>query len=252
MDALARDELNGAEHLSTNGLLAYHRGELPPAESAAVREHLSLCPECAAAVLDAADFFADDEEDEEGGPSADLEARWRNLRAALGRPEERPPFQAAPAPPHRRSLVRSLPFAYGLAAAFAALSISLLFFRGAAPPPRPQANAGLYDLAPVGVERGEGGGGERRSIRFRSPQGSALLILNPAVTSRYPRHGARIRRTDGTVVWSSEDLVPQQPGGFYLSLPAGALPAGDYSIELYGIAEGGETPLGTYPIAIEK
>ena len=260
MSALAREELAGKEHPETSRLVAYHRGELPPAEAAAIREHLSLCDPCAEVVLDAADFFAAaadaaDEEDEETAP-ADLDAAWEEIRAATGRGQARPPSPATPAPmpasppPPRRPLYRSLPFAYGLAATFAVLSLGLVLFRGASAPSAPQVNAGLYDLTSINAERSERT--EPKTIRFRSPEDIALLILNPEVASHAPRHGVRIRNAQGGVVWSSEDLEPQEPGGFRLGLTGRGLPAGRYSVELYGITGSQETPVGTYPIVIEK
>lgn len=252
MAALAREELRGADHPSTARLIAYHRGEIPPVEAAAVTEHLSLCSECAAILLDAAEFFS--EEDGEEAASADLEASWQELRAAVPRGKERSPSAVpSPVPPPAappRSLLRSLAFAYGLAATFAAVSVGLLIFRTPVPPPQPQVNPGLYDLTPSGAERGEGT--LVASIRFQTPASSALLILNPAVVASSTHYGVRIRRMDGPVVWQSEALVPQASGAFHLSLPSGALPAGRYSLELYGVTAGRETSLGTYRIAIEK
>jgi hypothetical protein len=255
MAALAREELRGATHPPPRRLAAYQRGELPPAEAAAVAEHLSLCSACTAVVLDAAEFFAaDDEDHDEEAAAADQEESWRELQAARAKTEERRPA-AAPAPPPprpspRRPLFRSLGFAYGLAAVFAAVNVGLIVFRGPQPPPQPQVNAGLYDLAPSGAARGE----EARPtpIRFQTPGGSALLILNPAVVPGSARYGVRIRRTDGSVVWRSEDLVPQSSASFHLSLPAGALPLGQYELELYGVTEGRETALGEYRIEVEE
>jgi hypothetical protein len=254
MAALAREELRGMEHPSTSRLIAYHRGEIPPAEMTALREHLSLCEACSALVLDAAEFFSDDD-DEEDAESPDFEVAWQGLQAARRGAEERSPLLAPvlsmpPSAPPRRSLVRSLAFAYGVAATFAALSLGPVLFRETIPPPQPQPNAGFYDLTSSGSERGEAI--QETSIRFRTPGDSALLILNPKVVADSARHGVRIHRVDGSVVWGSENLVPQASGGFHLSLPAGVLPPGRYSLELYGITEGRESLLGTYPIAIEK
>jgi hypothetical protein len=247
MIALTREELHSAEHPSTSQLIAYHRGEIPPEEVPAIREHLSLCKECTALVLDAAEFFANDEE----AAPADLEASWQEFRAAT-RAEERPPSPVLYPPtsiPHR-SFVRSRVFAYGAVATFAVISVGLVFFKEMSPSPRPQVNVGLYDLTSSGSERGE----EARAtpIRFQTPSGSALLILNPAIVANSARYGVRIHRADGAVVWWSEDLVLQAPGGFHLSLPAGALSLGPYSLELYGITEGREKLLGTYRIVIEQ
>lgn len=251
MAALAHEALRGTEHPSTNQLIAYQRGELPAVEVAAIREHLSLCEECAALVLEAAEFFADEEE-EEANP-ADLEAAWEELRAAIPGKKERPPspLPVPPPPPiQRHSLLRSLSFAYGLAAIFALASIGLLLFHEWRPALRPQVNAGLYDLTPTGSERGFGA--PPTLIRFRSRDDSALLILNPAVAANSARYGVRIRREDGAVLWRSEGLELLAPGAFHLTLPAGALPPGRYSLELYGITEVRQRPLGTYRIAIER
>jgi hypothetical protein len=146
--------------------------------------------------------------------------------------------------------LQSLSFAYGLAATFALVSLCLLLFHEWSPAPRPQVNAGLYDLTPTGSERGFVA--PPSPIRFRSRDDSALLILNPAVVANAARYGVRIRRAEGAVLWRSEGLELQAPGAFRLTLPARALPPGRYSLELYGITGGREKPLGTYRIAIER
>jgi hypothetical protein len=252
MAALAREEIRGAQHPSTSRLIAYHRGELPQTEAAAITEHLSLCELCTALILDAAEFFTDDEEEDAESP--DLEALWQELQTATsrtGKPAPSP-IPVVPLPPTvpRRSLVRSLAFAYGVAAIFAAASVGLVFFKATSSPPRPQVNVGLYDLTSSSSERGESS--QLTPIRFQSPGGSALLILNPAVVANSARYGVRILRADGTAVWRSEDLVRQNSGVFHLSLPAGAFRAGRYSLELYGITQSGERLLGTYRIEMEK
>jgi len=256
MAALAREELRSAEHLSTTRLMAYHRGEIPPTETTAITEHLSLCKECSSLMLEVAEFFADDEEEDEDTAPPDLEPAWQELRGAMSGTEPRRPPSPIPVPslppaaPPQRSLVRSLAFAYGVAATCAAVSIGLFVFRETTPPLRPQVNPGLYDLTSSGLDRSEAP--PATPIRFRTPDDSALLILNPDGAPDSARYGVRIHGANGAVVWQSEDLVLQTPGGFHLSLPAGALPPGRYSLKLYGITQGRETPLGTYPIAIEK
>jgi hypothetical protein len=252
MTVLAREVLRGTEHPSTKHLIAYQRGRMPPAEEAAIREHLSLCQECTGLVLDAADFFADDQ-DEEATP-ADLEASWQRICEAMRIPDERSPAPAlALGGPLRSPLLQSLAFAYALAATFAAVSVGLFVFAagGKGPPLQPQANVRIYDLTSSNSQRGDET--KLSSIRFRSPVDSALLILNPAqVPAPSAQHGVRIRRGDAALVWQSEDLAPEPTGGFHLGLPAGALLPGKYHLELYEIAAGRETPLGNYSIAIEK
>src|SRR6185295_5573971 len=82
MADLAREEVRGAEHPAPNRLVAYHRGELPASEAAAVVDHLSLCPECAALLLEAVRFLEDDEEEEEEDEAKETEEAWRALQAA--------------------------------------------------------------------------------------------------------------------------------------------------------------------------
>lgn len=253
MVALAREELRSAEHLSTTRLIAYHRGEIPATEAAAITEHLSLCRECSALMLEVAEFFADDDE-EEDVPSSDPEAAWQKLRKAMSGAEPlrslSPVLSLPPPAPSQRSLIRSLAFAYGVAATCAAVSVGLIVFKDMTPSPRPRANPGLYDLTSNGSDRAEAA--DATPIRFRTPGDSAFLILNPEVAPDSARYGVRIHSAGGAVVWRSDDLVLQSPGGFHLNLPAGTLPPGRYSLKLYGITEGRETPLGTYQIAIEK
>jgi hypothetical protein len=258
MAALAHEELRGAKHPATSQFIAYYRGEIPSAEAAAIREHLSLCDDCSALVLDAAEFFADEDEEEEAAeattPSDDVEAAWEELRALVSgaKTPPSPPTLILPPPPSipQRSLVRSLAFAYGVAAVFAALSVGLFLFKGTSPPQQPQVNAGFYDLTSSHSERGEGP--LPTPVRFRSPDDSAHLILNPEVVADSARYGVRIRDADGGIIWRSEALELQASGVFHLSLPARAFPPGRYSLELYGIKEDRETLLGIYRIAIEK
>jgi hypothetical protein len=246
MQALAREELGGAEHPSASKLIARHRGALPAAAAAAITEHLSLCSACTALALDVAELFGGDEDEEEPAPG-EVEAVWRQLHTAQRKAETVPPAR-----PPRRPWFRSLAFAYGLAASFAAAGIAVLLLRPlTGPPPRPQANAGLYDLAPAAGERGQAS--RPAAIRFRTHRDSALLILNPAVVAEAPQAVLRIRRADGVEVWRLDGLDRQPNGAFHLGLPAGALAPGSYSLELYGTgATGAPGPLlGTYWITLE-
>jgi hypothetical protein len=253
MTALAREELKGAEHPSALRLIAYHRGQIPPAEMETIREHLSLCQACTAIVLDAADFFAEDEEEEDEIAPSELAASWDELDAARRRTaaSSRPagPLRREPSSP-RRSIFRSLGFAYGLAAILAAVSLGVLAIRETGFPPRPTANVGLYDMTSASSQRGERV--VPTTIHFRSPDDLALLVLNPAVVPRSARYRVRVRNAIGTLVWSSESLVLQPSGAFHIGLPATAFPPGRYSLSLYGLTAGRETPLGSYPIVVER
>jgi hypothetical protein len=256
VDQLVREERRGGEHVPMQRLIAYHRGELPAPEAAAVADHLALCGDCTERLLDAAEFLADEEELE----AHEADASGQHLTAAragglAGCSGARPADAAAHsrparAPRRKLSLLRSPRFAYGLAAVFAALSLGLLLFvrsSGAPGPPAPMPNEPAYDLAPAGSQRAAAAA---TTIRLPAPAGSAHLILNPSAAPTAPRHGVRFRRADGRVVWQDESFVPQALGTFRLRLPAGAFPPGRYTIELYGLYDGREEPLGTYPVTL--
>jgi hypothetical protein len=236
---LAREELRDGEHVPMERLVAHHRGELTAPEASAVAGHLALCGDCTQRLLDAAEFLADDEEDTE---AEEAEASRRPLQTSqAGGLSGRPPLL---------SLSRSLGFAYGLAAVFAMLALGLaLFSRGAGGPPAPRPNEPAFDLASVESQRGEV---EETTVPLSTPDSSAYLILNPPAPPTARRHGVRFRRTDGRVAWQDESFVPQALGTFRLRLPAGALPPGSYTIELYGLRNGREEPLGTFRIALRE
>jgi hypothetical protein len=234
---LAREALRDAVHPTTGRLLAYHCGEVSSEERAEIREHLSLCEECSALVLDAAKFFVDDEPE---GSSLHLEAEWQKLRAEMPGAEKFPWWH---------SLVRSLTFAYCVAAIFATLSAGLVFFKRQNPL-RPQINTGIYNLMPSGSERDRDV--HVTPIRFSGPSDSALLILNTKAITDSTQIGVRIHRANGTIIWKSEGLVLQDPGCFHLTVSPGALQPGYYSLELYGLAGNKEQALGTFSITVES
>lgn len=61
------------DHPSAERLVAYRAGELGDADREAVRDHLALCRECAAIVLDLAGRHRDE---------AELDAAWERLRSS--------------------------------------------------------------------------------------------------------------------------------------------------------------------------
>ncbi len=251
MEQLASDQLRGAEHPPTERLLAYQRDEIRPAEAETIAEHVSLCRECAALVLDASDFFADDEAERATAFPAESGQGLQAVPQVSLASASKPAALDSPRSIRQRPLVGSLALAYGVAAAAAAVSVSLLVLRPSQSS-RPQVNTRLYDLTSSGSERGVGA--TTTAIRFRSPTDSALLILNPSFVPKQAalRYGVRILDVGGAVLWHSNDLVPQTSGAFHVTLPARALQPGSYSLKLYGITDGRKTVLGTYEIVTEK
>lgn len=265
---LARESAEGSAHAPTVRLVAYRRGELPEAEASALAEHLSICPACASELLEIAELFGDAEEDAEEEAEAD-ERLWRRIEAEIRPtvPEVAPQNQPAivlplaqsrmAIPPRRprRSIFRSLPAAYALAAGFAALSLGLfLFGRIHGQSAAPRLNEGLYDLSDRGTERGVLAVERVKSIRFAEGAVSAILILNPTQTvAPSGVFGVRFRRADGGVAWQADrGLVPQRLGSFQIGISRDSFPPGRYTVELFESRDGGELPLGTFLVSIER
>lgn len=248
-----------SDHAPTVRLVAYRRGELSEADAAALAEHLSLCPACAGELLEIAEFL--DDEGEEGDAEA-AGRLWRRIEPEIRPGEkvaERPEVQALRStlrPP--RSIFRSLPAAYALAAAFAALSLGLfLFGRSAAPDLSPRLNEGLYDLSDRGTERGSAEGGGETAIDFSNGGRSAILILNPThPAAPGGRYGVRFLRADGAVAWEArEGLAPRPLGTFQIGISRETFPAGRYIVELFETRDGGERgerPLGRFRVSIQR
>lgn len=245
-------------HASAVRLVAYRRGKLSEADAASLAEHLSRCPVCADELLEIAEFLGDEGEEGEGEAAGRL---WRRIEPEI-RPElhaaERPevPSIRPEGPPRRapRSVFRSLPVAYALAAALAALSLGLyLFGRG----PRdlsPRLNEGLYELSDRGTERGVAEAGGGTTIRFAGGADSAILVLNPRLPADPSgRYGVRFLRADGAVAWQArEGLVPQRLGTFQIGISRESFVPGRYTVELFESRDGGERPLGRFPVSIER
>jgi hypothetical protein len=261
----ARETGEGSVHVPTVRLVAYRRGELAEAEASALAEHLSICPACASELLEIAELFDDAEEETEAD-----ERLWRRIEAEIrpALPEVAPEIQPEVArlplpttlpaiPPRRppRSIFRSLPVAYALAAGFAALSLGLfLFGRMHGTDAAPRLNEGLYDLSDRGSERSIREVDRVKTIRFAEGSSSAILILNPTqAPAASGTYGVRFRRANGSVAWQAErGLVPQRLGTFQIGISRDSFSPGRYTVELFEARDGGELPLGTFLVSIEK
>ena len=267
---LARKERESAEasaHAPAVRLVAYRRGELSEADAAALAEHLSICPACASELLEIAEFLDDEGEEGEGETEtagrlwSRIEPEIRPVEELEERPAEpamrstlRPPGSLRPPRP-ARSIFRSLPAAYALAAAFAALSLGLILFgRGAVPDLSPRLNEGLYDLSDRGTERGPAEAGGETAIEFAAGSDSATLILNPTrPADPAGRYGVRFLRADGGVAWEArQGLVPRPLGTFQIGISRETFPEGRYTVELFETRDEGERPLGRFPVSIGR
>lgn len=230
-------------HPAPEKLAAYHAGELSPEEEGRIQDHLALCRECAALLLD-----LDGLADPDFGAGADLagkETVWQSLREEIS-----PRAQVVPL---RRPVPSSPRWLQALAASLliATLGLSLWVVslrRTVAELSAPQENAPVLDLY-SGTARGEGSPAPvltvPSNIRFFT------IILNPAGQRRYERYRVEIARAGGEKVWSGQGIEPSPFGSFSLTLPRRAVGPGDYRVRLFGRSGGTEEPIEEYAFRVE-
>lgn len=239
MAELARRDLDA--HPDPERLAVYHAGDLSPEEEDRIQDHLALCPECAALLLD-----LDGLADPGFGAGADLsgkEAVWQSLK------KETAP-QARVAPLRRPSSSRWLQ-ALAASLLIATLGLSLWVAslrRTVAELSAPQANAPVLDLY-SGTARGEGS--PAPSLTVPPDVRFFTLILNPAGQRRYERYRVEIVRVGGEAVWSGQEIEPSPFGSFSLTLPRRAIGPGDYRVRLFGRSGGTEELIEEYAFRVE-
>jgi type II secretory pathway pseudopilin PulG len=117
-------EESQGDHLEPEKLVAYHFKKLPSDEAEQTQNHLVMCRQCTALLLDLAAFCAPQEGESERSSRMESEAAWAGLRALL-----QAKLQARQSPdPSRPSFfqrLRELTFPARLASALAILSLAL-------------------------------------------------------------------------------------------------------------------------------
>jgi len=112
----------------------------------------------------------------------------------------------------------------------------------------PQIISGIASLSPAAdVVRG-GEPAATQEILARQP----TVVLLPAVHQETHRdHAVEILDASGKVAWSATGLTRNADSdGYVLSLAPGVLPAGTYTIHVYGIADGRREPVESYSIRV--
>lgn len=241
---LAARSQAGDPHPATEELAAYQAGELPAAAEARVQDHLAVCRECTALLLDLDDIGRTAAGDPV--PPVGVETAWAGLVERLPREEPVPsprPLPRPSAPPRRW-----LPAA---AAALLALSVGLSLWaarlqRTVEELSRPQLNAPVTDLRPGPVRQG----GEGPAVVELAPGSlSFTLLLNPpSAVGVEEDHGIEIVRPDGTLVWRGQGLRPNAFGSFSLTLSRRFLAGREYRIRLLGPGDG--AAIAEYPVKI--
>jgi predicted anti-sigma-YlaC factor YlaD len=115
----------------------------------------------------------------------------------------------------------------------------------------PQLNALVVDVYPTSMtERSEGAAANELSIP-RSAK-SVTLILNSQNASSHRSYSAEIASAENQIVWREQGLLRQPAGDYTISIPAGFLNAGSYTINIYGETPGRRTKVETYRIRVTK
>jgi hypothetical protein len=114
--------------------------------------------------------------------------------------------------------------------------------------PEPQINVWIKDVQPSGdVVRG-GGPAAALEIPART---SAVLLLTASHPETHGDHAVEIVDATGKAVWSAAGLTRDNQNNLYvLTLPPGALPAGTYTVRVYGTADGQREPVESYSVRV--
>ncbi|HEV2854814.1 MAG TPA: zf-HC2 domain-containing protein [Thermoanaerobaculia bacterium] len=247
-DAMAESGLGA--HPDPERLAAYPAGELSPEEEGRVQDHLALCRECAALLLD-----LDGLADPGFGAGADLsgkEAVWQRLREEIGREEA--PSAPPPVLPFRRP-VRSSPRRLQALAASLLVAVLGLSFWVASLQQRVAELSGARTAAvlPLDAETTRGEGSPASSLQTASSDADVItLILNGAGQRRYERYRFEIVRagggrvTSGPIEWDPDSYDDFKP----IALARREIGPGDYRVRLYGRSGGREEPIQEYAFRV--
>jgi hypothetical protein len=238
---LAEEDRRGlADHPDPVTLLDYHERRLPEAEADRVQEHLARCPECAQAVLDFAAFpDLEPPTEEHRLTPADVQSRWRELRARL-EAERRPVWQ-------RHQVL--LPLAAGLFVAVVGLGV----WAGALRERVERLEGPRGDVYAVSLRPESAGlrGGEVQEIPTWAGRVPVYLSLATAEAD-YPSYEVDLLTESGRGIVTGIP-VRRGPGGpFGLELPRSLLPPGEYRFELFGVQGAAREELGRYPLVVTE
>jgi hypothetical protein len=244
--ARARRELD--HHPDTDELVAYHEQRLDEEKTERLRDHLTLCADCAGLLLDLSSFSASAQAPREPSlpPVGQVEEAWREIAPRLGTL-----VPQANLPQRSRSKVALawvvaatlLLGVVGLTAWVALLRSDLRSFA------QPRADVVLVDLEPIGEgTRGETGLSKERPHANRP----ATLIFHLSPARTYPAYQLQVVQDQlaRSVIWQGGNLRPRALGTFVLDLPPGALPPGKYWVRLYGVERDRREPLAEYSLTV--
>lgn len=208
------------DHPAPEKLSAYQAEELPAAEDDAIQEHLANCGVCAEALLDLQRFLDSAPEGRSSKGVADFEAaaEWRELRGKVREVRLRKSLRAFQA------------LAAVLGILFVGLSVYEIHIHG--------RSSALLAMPEKTLDFSEKRGGQ--SVR----EGARLPIaLKLFFEADYPRYKLEIQTTQGRLLYSHE-YTKLDLDRSALPVPDGFLAPGNYTVRLFGLADGRPEPIG--------
>lgn len=205
-------------YIEEHGLVdRYLAGRLPAVERVRFEDHFVDCPRCLDELELARDFQA--------SLAAGVAREVSRKTAAFG-------LLAWLARPAGRAVL------LGAFLVLVAVPAAFLMTGGGTPPPLgPQVNIPTYALGSV---RGDDG------RVLTSPASEWLsLVLEVDDPERFMSYRLTVSDGAGNEVWRRDGVEPDRRGAVALTFPPGSLAAGDYRLELAGVASAGE------PVALE-
>lgn len=228
----------GGDHPAASALVAYHAGELPASDEAALQDHLAACAACSALLLDLAELGAA-AAPREPSPPADLATAtaWRALAPRLageGTAGGPPPGEhaAGELPTGGRRRVPAWAAA-AAAALLVAVPLSILLVRG-------QRHAGELRRTLTTPQTAvpvlyldsltRDGGPEAAAIELPAGDGFFLVAVTPRAPAAEGGYRVEVLDERGRQVWREDGVRPSDHGALRLGFTRRSLPPGSYRL----------------------
>jgi hypothetical protein len=232
LDLTTRGRERAGDPPTPEEIVAYSRGELPPAEEERVREALSYYPELAKMLSE-----TDDDEYEPLLSGAELAADWRRVQQRLPRTSE-------PVVPLSWPWQWATAASLALAAVLGVLYLNLL--REKQQPREHVERAVLLEHTPRGT------GASLQALELQPSTEYVVLTLTLLDEAPAGPFSVEMRDTSTappSIVWKSA-ITRGRDGTFSFEVPRPFLTASEYQLDLY--ASGKEKPIATYAFELDR
>lgn len=219
----ARRRMLPASHSTVEEIAAYYEGEMPEEQGRELQRHLVLCRDCPDLLLDL-DGFVHLPATKEGDAPPGLKSVWARLRRQLAEEERSRARRPVPAEGWRTRI-------HLLAAALLLFlaSLGLLLLRTGSEPVR-RVGAPERGLPQWEVAAAVRGGEESPAIGDRRAAAGFTLVASPEGPWDAAAYQVELRRLEGGRPWTWSWWPGSPSAPFFLAVPRGALPAGEYRL----------------------